>query len=101
MELIEILTILSCASSTVTMILVIVAVLPHVKNGMAVIRDAVLWIAFLVVLALAGWLGWRQLVARPDPPSRRPAWASPSVPSAERDRGRSSARPDPFYAYRE
>ena len=101
MELTELLTIVSCATSTVTMILVIVAELPHVKSGMAVIRDAVLWVAFVVVVALAGWLGWQRVAAPTVPPSRPPAWDSPSAPVVERDRARGASTADPYYAYRE
>ena len=102
MGLSEILAIVSCVSSIITMVIVILAVLPHVKNGMAVIRDAVLWIAFVVVLGLAAWLGWQRLIARrPTPSASQPAWASQPAPAAQREAAPFPTGADPFYAYRE
>ena len=44
MDVYQKLTILTFVTSTLTLILVAVAVLPHVKQGMVVIRDAILWV---------------------------------------------------------
>lgn len=64
MSLYEILTIVTCVTSTATMLLVGVAILPHVKNGCAVVRDAVLWASLIAVLMLMGWLGIQQFTNR-------------------------------------
>ncbi|MCP4189878.1 MAG: hypothetical protein GY768_04540 [Planctomycetaceae bacterium] len=63
MSLYEILTVVSCVTSTLTMIIVSIAILPHLKTGLAVVRDAVLWASLVLVLALVGWLGLRQFVS--------------------------------------
>ena len=47
------------------MIIVIVAVLPHMKDGMVIVRDAVLWIAMVVVVAAALLIGWKSLNTEP------------------------------------
>ena len=62
MSLYEILTVVTCITSTMTMIIVAVAILPHFKSGLAVVRDAVLWASLVLILAIVGWLGFRQLV---------------------------------------
>ena len=64
MSLYEILTIVTCVTSTATMLMVGVAILPHVKNGCAVVRDAVLWASLIAVLMLMGWLGIQQFTNR-------------------------------------
>ena len=64
MSLYEILTIVTCVTSTATMLMVGVAILPHVKNGCAVVRDAVLWVSLIAVLMLMGWLGIQQFTNR-------------------------------------
>ena len=62
MSLYEILTVVTCLTSTMTMIIVAVAILPHFKTGLAVVRDAVLWASLVLILAIMGWLGMRQIV---------------------------------------
>ena len=63
MSLYEILTVISCITSTLTMIIVAIAILPHLKTGLAVVRDAVLWASLVLMLALVGWLGLRQFAS--------------------------------------
>ncbi len=69
MDVYELLAILTCSTSMVTMIIVVVAVLPHVKQGMVVIRDAILWVAFVLVVVAAGWIGWHRISQRFSAPS--------------------------------
>ena len=64
MSLYEILIIVTCVTSTVTMFMVGVSILPHFKNGCAVVRDAVLWASLVAVLMVMGWLGMRQFAHR-------------------------------------
>jgi ABC-type nickel/cobalt efflux system permease component RcnA len=98
MDVFQTLTILTFITSTVTMICVIVAVLPHVKQGMVFLRDALLWAAFVLVVAFAGWLGWQRVSERFVRPTGRigdPAAASASpAPTAVVTR---STTADPFY----
>jgi arginine exporter protein ArgO len=65
----HIITIVTCITSTATLILVAVAVLPHIKQGAAVLRDAILWGTFVLVVAIAGWSGWQRLTERADSPA--------------------------------
>lgn len=67
MDLYHVLTIVTCITSTATLILVSVAVLPHIKQGAAVVRDAILWGAVVLVVAIAGWSGWQRLTERAEP----------------------------------
>jgi hypothetical protein len=99
MDIFQILTILTCASSIATMFLVIMAALPHVKNGMAVIRDAVLWLAFVCVVALAGWLGWQRVVGRGPtvPPSRTEGSAFIRTSATSLAPVPSASASDPFF----
>lgn len=58
MDAFQILNIITCLSSTVTAVVVCVALLPHIKDGMVIIRDVILWLAFIALLAGLGWLGF-------------------------------------------
>ena len=64
MELFQILNIVTCITSSLTAIVVCVALLPHLKNGMVIIRDAVLWLALIGLVIAFGWLGIDQLKNR-------------------------------------
>lgn len=64
MTLHEILTIITCLTSTVTMFMVGVAILPHFKNGLAIVRDAVLWASLVVIIIVMGWVGIQQFMSR-------------------------------------
>ena len=46
----EIMATVSYVTSIVTMVLICVAVLPHLKSDMVVVRDTVLWVVFVFVL---------------------------------------------------
>jgi hypothetical protein len=71
---------------------------------MAVIRDAVLWAAFVLVVAMASWFGWRRLADwRPAPATtrtQRPTLMETSAASG-RTPVRFSADTDPFYSDRD
>jgi hypothetical protein len=67
MDIFQKLTILTFITSSITLILVTVAVVPHIKHGMTLIRDAFLWATFVLVVAFAGWVGFQRL---PLPDSR-------------------------------
>ena len=59
MSVYEVLTVITFVTSSITMIIAVVAVFPRMKDGVAIVRDAVLWIA-MVVLVVAGLMaGWR------------------------------------------
>ena len=61
MDIFQILTIVNCVMSSITATVVCVALLPHVKDGMVIIRDAVLWLALIALLSAVGWLGFEHL----------------------------------------
>jgi hypothetical protein len=59
MSLYEKLTVANLVVSCLTLALFFVALVPHMKQGLTVVRDAVLWVAMLVVICLlvsAVWL---------------------------------------------
>ncbi len=58
MSLSEILSIVTCVSSVLTLLVVTVAYVPQFKQFLVMIRDAVLWATLLVVIAATGWLAW-------------------------------------------
>ena len=64
MSLYEVLTVITCLTSTITMIIVLIAVLPHFKNGLAIVRDAILWVTMVLILFVMCWIGWQRLTAR-------------------------------------
>ncbi len=64
MNVFEILIVVICINTTLTMILVAVATLPHVKQGLSIMRDAILWGALVLILFAAVWLGWSQYLSR-------------------------------------
>ena len=57
MDTYQILIVITCVTSTMTALIVSVALLPHLKDGVVMVRDAVLWLALIVLLALLVWLG--------------------------------------------
>ena len=59
MNVFEILAIVTCITSTVTMIMVAIAVLPHVRQGMIIVRDAVLWATLVLILSAVAWAAWQ------------------------------------------
>jgi hypothetical protein len=67
MGLLEVLTIITCVTSTITMIIVLFGVLPHVKNGLTILRDGILWVTMILVLCAIGWMGWQQLISNRSP----------------------------------
>lgn len=74
MDLYQKLTIVNCVTSTVTLGIVSMALLPHLKNGFVVVRDAVLWAALVLLLFGLGWSAFQQL----DATDSRPAAAETS-----------------------
>ena len=89
MELFQILSIITCVTSTITAIVVCIALLPHVKDGMAIIRDAVLWLALIGLFVTAGWLGFDRI-------RNKQSDSSVTVPASQVNQ----TRPDAFYAGR-
>ena len=63
MNTFDLLSIVSCVTSTVTMIVVAMAMLPHVKAGAVIVRDAILWLALITVLAGLVWMAINQFTA--------------------------------------
>jgi|GEM_PF-6294082 hypothetical protein len=67
----EALTIVTLVTSTITMVITCLALLPQVKQGMVIVRDAVLWAAMVVLLVVIASVGWARVVnqwKRPLPP---------------------------------
>ena len=64
MDAFKTMTIISCVMSTITTIAMCTAILPHIKKGMVVVRDAVLWSAFVLIIFVAGWLGLEKIRTR-------------------------------------
>ena len=60
MDTFQILTIISCVMSTITAVAVCTAILPHIKKGMVVVRDAVLSAAFVLLIAGFCWMFFTQ-----------------------------------------
>jgi hypothetical protein len=55
----EIMLVVTLAMSTLSLVMASVALLPQLKEGIAIVRDAVLWgalVALLIVVAAVGWL---------------------------------------------
>ncbi len=98
MELFQIIALVTCVSSILTLLLVATAVLPHVKQGMALVRDAILWVCLVLVSVAVIWFGCQQILGRsgPTPLAPRPsedatrsaAWyaAETETPGTENDR---------------
>lgn len=61
MDVFQVLTVVNCVSSLLTLVLVGIAVLPHVKQGAVIVRDAILWVTFVFVLSFIGWVGWHRV----------------------------------------
>ena len=85
MDAFQILSVITCLSSTITAVVVCVSLLPHVKDGMVIIRDVILWLAFAALLVALGWLGFEHFK------NTRPIAAPDAAPVN---------RPDSFYAGR-
>ncbi len=67
MSLYEVLTVITCVTSCITMIIVLFGVMPHVKNGLTIVRDAILWVTMILVLCILGWIGWQQATSNRSP----------------------------------
>jgi hypothetical protein len=65
MDIFQKLTVITCVTSSATLMLVFVAVLPHVKHGMTLVRDSILWMACAAVIVGLVWLSWRRLSDTP------------------------------------
>jgi hypothetical protein len=64
MDAYQLISIVTCLTSMTTLIIVSVAVLPHVKNGMVIVRDAILWAALVLLLVALAWFGFQELSQR-------------------------------------
>jgi hypothetical protein len=90
MDTFQVISIVTCLTSTTTMIIVCFAVLPHIKNGMAIVRDACLWAALVLFIFGLGWMGLQRI----SPVELR-------LPTAKGDQAHDpSAFADDFYAGR-
>jgi hypothetical protein len=56
----DVLNIVTLVVSTITMIIVTLALLPQLKQGMAVARDIVLWAALILVVSAVTMIGWNR-----------------------------------------
>jgi len=57
----EMLVAFALIASIASMLLSCAALWPHSKDGMATIRDAILWGAFIFVISGAATVGWKRL----------------------------------------
>lgn len=55
MDTFDYLSIVSCVTSTVTLFIIAIATLPHVKAGAVIIRDIILWISLVAILVGFVW----------------------------------------------
>ena len=62
MDLFQKLTILNCITSSLTLIFVLVAILPHVKQGAVVVRDAMLWVLLIGAIGTLAWMGAQRVI---------------------------------------
>ena len=85
MDLYQKLVILNCVASLLTLLMVATAVLPHIKQGMVLVRDAILWAAFVAFISGLAWMGWQRMSAgglgRPTSTVRPAAVQAADVPS--------------------
>lgn len=84
----EVLTTITLIIASVSMVLSSLALLPHLRPGAAMLRDAILWAALVVVFVSMvglGWRYWSEHVPQHDlsqsPPASVPA-AAPTVAHA-------------------
>jgi hypothetical protein len=100
MDLDRTLDVVTCVASVLTFFSVGVTVLPHMKEGMAMVRDMVLWLAFLAVVAAGGWLGIQRLRAEGVTPAftrlSSLVKASPQTPAPDADPSPAPTA-DPYY----
>ena len=95
MDLFQKLTILNSIASSLTLVFIFVAMLPHVKQGATVLRDALLWIMLVGVIVFLGWLGARRIAELDDSPQMRDAQVRRSSDVTTKDW---SGRQDRYYA---
>jgi hypothetical protein len=60
------------------LLLVALALFPDLRQGLAVVRDAVLWCALVVVVAFVAWHGWSHWSAVPPPDADNSRTADPA-----------------------
>ena len=77
MEFKDGLTVVTLVTATVALAMSCMALWPHCKGGLAVIRDALLWFVLVVVVTVFGFAGWRH--------ARGPA-ATVDAPPGQSDR---------------
>jgi len=93
MDVYQKLTIFTCVTSTITLILVSLAMLPHLKNGFVLVRDALLWVSFVLVAAGSIWIGVNRLAGR-----EVRLLGKPTVPASTTEWGEAwTADHDPYY----
>lgn len=68
MDFYQSLTVANFVLTVGILVLLAVSLLPSLKQGLVVVRDAVLWSALIVLLCFLAWLGiWRWDSGRSDP----------------------------------
>ena len=95
----RILEVVTCVASLLTFFSVTLTVLPHMKEGLAIVRDIVLWIACMAVLGSAVWLGVQHVRAEgvPSAVTRLSSLVkAPSETPAEKESQPAPAG-DPYY----
>lgn len=61
MDIERLLLAITCITSTLTFLCVTIAILPRMKEGMVVVRDATLWIVFGLIVVTLGWGVWQNM----------------------------------------
>ena len=92
MDVYRVLIVGTFVTSLLTLLVMLVAVLPHVKQGFIVVRDAALWMAFVILAGVAIWTGLQRLADRWD----QRAGGAQSIPISVLDPGNA----DPYYVPR-
>ena len=68
MDIYQKLSIVTCVTSTMTLLIAAMALLPHIKSSVVIVRDAFLWVAFVLIVFGLGWYGWTSRVSSVDLP---------------------------------
>ena len=68
MDIYQKLSIVTCITSTMTLLIAAMALLPHIKSSAVIVRDAFLWVAFVLIVFGLGWYGWTSRVSSVDLP---------------------------------
>ena len=92
MDVFQKLTIVTSVTSSVTLLIAALVLLPHIKSSVVIVRDVFLWVAFVLLLFGMGWFGWNRQV------SRRPMTLD-RVPSESMEASYQAQSDDPMFRH--